>query len=216
MGTDQLSSPAGISSTAAHKIEMTSSLPINPVVLNPTNGSITPKAVSHDIRPNEPNIAPATNAALPATDLSLLNAHLLVDPYLRPIRSASPSPTAIVATDIMPTGESVKQKNVKKSSTMQYTKGPPNASSALPDREMACANSLSEPSPVVLSPLFVVVLLEPAKINLSAFNNGTMLANTLAPYAFENKGQTKMNKGAENVCIIFLESRGFIVPTVTG
>lgn len=208
-GTLQLSSTAGINSTAAHRTDMSNSLPIKSNALN-FNGSITPQPISHDNKANEPRSAPKINAVLPATDLSLLNIHLLVLPYLRPIKSASPSPTAIAAIEMIPTGESVKQKSVTKSSTNTYTKGPPNASSALPDREMACANSFSDPSAVFLPSLSA------AKNNLIAFINGTMLANTLAPNAFENKGQTNTNNGAENVCIIFLESRGCSFPTVTG
>merc|ERR1712232_1395708 len=90
--------------------------------------------------------APATNAALPAIDLLLLKNHLFVDPNLRPTKSASPSPTAIVAIDTIPMGESVQENRVKKSRMTQYINGPPKASLESPDLEIAPARSDSFPT----------------------------------------------------------------------
>ena len=146
-------------------------------------------------------------AALPAIDLLRLNVHLLLDPYRRPIRSARPSPQAIVASDTMPIAESFQNSSVNDNKTMTYMNGPPRDSRTSPDRDIAPASSDSELDDIILLPV-------PARYNRNAFNNGTILAKTRAPYAFENIGQSSMNNGAERVCIIFLESRGSIFPTL--
>mmetsp|Transcript_31730 Transcript_31730/g.67260 ORF Transcript_31730/g.67260 Transcript_31730/m.67260 type:complete len:101 (-) Transcript_31730:953-1255(-) len=95
---------------------ITANLPINPNKLKP-KGSITPQPINQESSPNEPKSDPIAKAALPAMDLLLLNGHLLFDPNLRPIKSANPSPTAMVAMDTIPIGESVQQKKVDRNKT---------------------------------------------------------------------------------------------------
>ena len=116
-GTDQLSSPTGINSTPAVMTAIASSLTTKADELSP-NASIAPVLVNQEINPQEVKKDPATNAALPAMDLSLLKNHLLFDPNRLPTKSASPSPPAIVATDTTPMGESVQKISVLKSKIM--------------------------------------------------------------------------------------------------
>mmetsp|Transcript_25497 Transcript_25497/g.46119 ORF Transcript_25497/g.46119 Transcript_25497/m.46119 type:complete len:81 (-) Transcript_25497:441-683(-) len=78
---------------------------------------MAPILVNHVIKPSEPTKDPATNAALPAIDLLLLKDHLFPDPNRRPIKSASPSPSAIVAIDTTPMGESAQKNSVEMSIT---------------------------------------------------------------------------------------------------
>mmetsp|Transcript_11772 Transcript_11772/g.25919 ORF Transcript_11772/g.25919 Transcript_11772/m.25919 type:complete len:98 (+) Transcript_11772:162-455(+) len=93
---------------------MMNNRPNNSTVSN-CNESIVPLLINHEINPKDPTTDPITKAALPATDLLWLNDHLFALPNLRPIRSASPSPTASVAIDTIPIGESVQKKKVVKS-----------------------------------------------------------------------------------------------------
>ena len=192
IGTDQLSSPTGINSTPAHMTAMASSRPAMPIVPIP-NGSMAPKLVNQKSKPYEPTKDPATNAADPAIDLSLLKKHLFDEPNRRPIKSARPSPAAIVARDTTPTGESVQKKNVAKRNTTTYIKGPPSTSLASPDREMAPARSDSDPIDADHSPTPPPEV--PATISLSALRRRTTLANILAPYAFEYRGHGLYSSG---------------------
>mmetsp|Transcript_19320 Transcript_19320/g.46366 ORF Transcript_19320/g.46366 Transcript_19320/m.46366 type:complete len:101 (+) Transcript_19320:533-835(+) len=96
---------------------MASSRPAIPIVPIP-NGSMAPKLVNQKSKPYEPTKDPTTNAAEPAIDLLLLKDHLFEDPNRRPTKSARPSPTAIVATDTIPMGESVQKKKVVKIKTI--------------------------------------------------------------------------------------------------
>lgn len=98
-------------------------------------------------------------------------------------------------------------------------KGPPSASFASPDLLIAPANSLSNPTISVdcVSPSLLLLLTSPlvlATKSFNAFKNGTILANTLAPNAFENIGHISMNNGADNVCMSFLASRGSNTPSL--
>mmetsp|Transcript_19535 Transcript_19535/g.24622 ORF Transcript_19535/g.24622 Transcript_19535/m.24622 type:complete len:116 (+) Transcript_19535:412-759(+) len=81
--------------------------------------------------------------------------------------------------------------------------GPPNASFSSPLLEMAPASSLLSSPPRFMA----------ANQSRTACNNGTDAANNLAPHKFVNNGQpTNINNGADNVWIIFLESRGCNTP----
>ena len=204
-----LSSTAGINSTKAHMVAMATSLRRRAPGLR-LKLSIAPVFVSHVIKPYDPATDPATRAALPATDLDLLNAHLFEAPNLLPTRSAMPSPHAIVATLTTPTGLSLQKTSVEKSSTKTYMKGPPNASFASPDLDIASASSASDAEPALS-----LESDDPATTSRTAIKNGTILAKALAPSASEKKGQQNMNRGADKVWMIFLASRGTIRPVFT-
>ena len=95
-------------------------------------------------------------------------------------------------------------------------KGPPSASFASPDLLIAPANSLSNPVDCV-SPSLLLLLTSPLVLATKSFNalrNGTILANTLAPNAFEKIGHISMNNGADNVCMSFRASRGSNTPSL--
>ncbi|EJK65987.1 hypothetical protein THAOC_13113 [Thalassiosira oceanica] len=204
-----LSSTTGNSSTKAHTVAMARSLRSRSPVLRPKL-SIAPVFVNHVIKPYDPATDPATRAALPATDLDLLNDHLFEAPNLLPSRSARPSPHAIVATLTMPTGLSLQKTSVEKIITKTYTKGPPSASLASPDLDIASASSTSDDESALS-----LELDDPATTNRTAIKNGTMLAKALAPSASEKKGQQNTNRGADKVWMIFLASRGTTRPVFT-
>ena len=115
----------------------------------------------------------------------------------------------MVATLTTPTGLSLQKTRVEKSSTKTYMKGPPNASFASPDLDTASASSTSDDeSALSLED-------DPATTSRTAIKNGTTLANALAPSASEKRGQQNMKRGADKVWMIFLASRGAVLPVFT-
>mmetsp|Transcript_6712 Transcript_6712/g.11720 ORF Transcript_6712/g.11720 Transcript_6712/m.11720 type:complete len:197 (-) Transcript_6712:122-712(-) len=188
-GTVQLSSPRGISSTSALAPVMVAIRVAN--VWTGCGNDAMPAAENHIDIPIEAIVAPAQNARDPTTDLDREKNHLLFLPNLRPIMSATPSPTAIVHRASTPTNESVQKRTIEANRIRQYTKGPPNASSVPPLRETAFANSVS-PSPL------------PAKKSRIALVKGTQAANHRP--LDENMGHKSIKTGAENVWMSFLES----------
>ena len=116
-GTDQLSSTTGMSSTIAQSALM-------PVILlmtsaNAKGRTIVPVYPNHQARRDEQVVAPKTKASEPAIDLLLLKDHLLPFPNRRPIKSANPSPAAMVDTAKIPTMLSCQNIVVAKSKTRQ-------------------------------------------------------------------------------------------------
>mmetsp|Transcript_42444 Transcript_42444/g.51728 ORF Transcript_42444/g.51728 Transcript_42444/m.51728 type:complete len:221 (-) Transcript_42444:557-1219(-) len=185
----------GNNSTIAHKHSMRA-IRIDSDVISIDKVNV-PVRLSQSAKPMEVIVDAIINATVPATDLSGLNDHLLFAPNRRPIKSAIPSPAAIVLIATIPTKLLRHHASTAVKSTITYTKGPCNASLASPLLDTALASSDS-------SPPFPV----PAMYNLTPFNSATIAAKNLAPSPFEKSGQTNTNKGAAKVWTILRESRG--------
>mmetsp|Transcript_2025 Transcript_2025/g.2878 ORF Transcript_2025/g.2878 Transcript_2025/m.2878 type:complete len:171 (+) Transcript_2025:185-697(+) len=103
-GTVQLSSPKGNNSTNAQIALISAIRPIKALISNVGTIDIAPTTLpSHSDNPTEHNVEARKNAIVPAIDFLGLKNHLLFFPNLLPIKSASPSPAAMVDNATTPT-----------------------------------------------------------------------------------------------------------------